>query len=120
MSDVKKCAAMIWQGSSHYGCPNKGKIERGGKHYCGMHDPVAVREKYDAREAQRKAVRKVELAAQSASASASAEQVRKAACFDDLLAALQAIEHRAECNSFNMGEDITVFARAAIAKATTP
>ena len=123
MSDVKKCAAMTYDGRAQYPCPNPGKIARDGKHFCGMHDPVAVREKYDAREAQRKAARKVELAAQLASDSASAEQARKAACFDDLLAALQDVigwvSGRERWHT-DEPEKAVDRARAAIAKATTP
>ena len=50
MESVKRtCEEQIWVVSgywSHYRpCTNKAKVERNGKHYCGIHDPEAQKAK---------------------------------------------------------------------------
>lgn len=40
-----KCCAMVWQGWHRYPCGNKASVEREGKFYCKVHDPVRIEEK---------------------------------------------------------------------------
>jgi uncharacterized Zn finger protein (UPF0148 family) len=51
--DAKCCAipTTAW-GYRPAPCGNRAKVERNGKFYCGIHDPVAVRAKRDARNAK--------------------------------------------------------------------
>lgn len=55
-SEKPKCEKRIWRRDSFHSaaCPNHGKVSRGGKWYCGMHDPVAVQARDDEREAKMK------------------------------------------------------------------
>lgn len=51
MSDVKqKCCGKSWSGWSDVHCSKNAKVERDGRHYCGIHDPVRIKE----RDAKRK------------------------------------------------------------------
>ncbi|KKN03617.1 hypothetical protein LCGC14_1106050, partial [marine sediment metagenome] len=50
---VQKCAGRIWRNYGYGYCLSKGKIERSGKYYCGLHDPERVTE----RRAKRRAIR---------------------------------------------------------------
>ena len=55
----KRCCAECVQsyGGQYYQCLNKAKVERNGKHYCGVHDPVRLAEKAAIREAKAEAER---------------------------------------------------------------
>jgi uncharacterized Zn finger protein (UPF0148 family) len=55
----QRCCAEVFQsyGMQRYPCPNKAKVERDGKHYCGVHDPVRLAEKAAIREAKAEAER---------------------------------------------------------------
>lgn len=45
------CAGLVWAGRiGHVPCPNRGKVERDGFAFCGVHDPERVK----AKEAERK------------------------------------------------------------------
>jgi hypothetical protein len=61
MADVKQyitCEERVWNGWSLHRCSRRSKVERNGKHYCGIHDPVRVAEKDAARKAKWDAERK--------------------------------------------------------------
>lgn len=47
-----KCSGRVFEHYHFRSCPNTGKIERDGKHYCRIHDPVRRKEKDDARKAK--------------------------------------------------------------------
>jgi hypothetical protein len=64
-------------------CTRVGSIERDGKFYCKQHDPVAVKQKQDARF-------KAWSEKYDSGRSAASERQHRADCFDDLLAALEA------------------------------
>ena len=34
------CCATTFRNWQRYSCGRRGKVERGGKHYCGIHDPA--------------------------------------------------------------------------------
>lgn len=51
--DRHRCATRVYAGSfSGHPCSKPGKVERGGKWYCGTHDPVRLHEKRAARAAK--------------------------------------------------------------------
>jgi hypothetical protein len=35
-----RCAAMVWDNFTRYTCPNGAKVNRDGKNWCRVHDPV--------------------------------------------------------------------------------
>lgn len=90
MTAVKKktCCGMIWAGYHRYACGNGAKFEREGNWYCGIHDPVKIKERQDAKEADWAAEFARKRAQDDAREAARKLQAHKAACFDVLLAAL--------------------------------
>jgi hypothetical protein len=54
MSD-QSCVKRVVDGYHAYPCGKKGKVERGGKWYCGMHDPIKLAERRSAKDAERNA-----------------------------------------------------------------
>lgn len=121
---IHLCSATVQQGFHSYGCSNLAKIERGGRWYCGTHDPVAVKAKRDARNARFMRELDARVAEREQAAASQAELERRAACFDDLLAALTGLlAQTSRCFALNAsGETAKVYAmdtaRAAIEKAT--
>lgn len=87
MSNV--CCAEVGDTWFRHACGKNAKFERDGKHYCGTHDPVAIRARRDKKNAQYDAEYNQRREVEKAKAAALAEQKRRADCFDDLLAALQ-------------------------------
>jgi len=91
MIENYKCCEQVYSGSPYfpYTCGKTAKVERDGKHYCGIHDPVRraekQREKREAWDAEYEA-KKQKLAKEKAEAD---EQKRRAGCFPDLLEALK-------------------------------
>lgn len=88
-----------------YGCTKPVRIEIDGKHYCAIHNPETVsqrKEKTRLRWNADNEKKRQKYAAQD-------EQVRRAACYDDLLAAVLATQfgfnHRRcpVCAGFNVG-----------------
>lgn len=53
--DMTLCRASIFNGWSSHQCSRKKAVERDGIGYCKQHDPIAVQEKRDARDAERRA-----------------------------------------------------------------
>lgn len=59
MNDKPKCCATVWPATGRHKsghgplrqaqCRNSGTVQRGGKWYCGVHDPVARRERANKR-----------------------------------------------------------------------
>jgi uncharacterized Zn finger protein (UPF0148 family) len=85
------CCKILFNGFGCRGnlCGNKAKFERDGKHYCGIHDPVTIKEKDDAKNAKWLAERDAIDASRNAARDAQKELERRAACFDNLLEALK-------------------------------
>ena len=52
---VQVCQGRVWSALSFYACGNRAKVERNGKHYCSVHDPVAKKERDAKRHAERDA-----------------------------------------------------------------
>ncbi len=50
-----RCCASRWDTYGKHECPNRSKVERDGKGYCGVHDPVAVKRRIDVRVANYRA-----------------------------------------------------------------
>ena len=120
------CQGQISQGwGRSYSCGNKAKVERDGKHYCGVHDPVAQAEKRAAKNATYEAQMARASAARKAAAAAADEMARKAAAHDglvvinaQLLAALQLIADTDHVDAALDPQRAIRAARAAIASAT--
>lgn len=57
--DRKPCAGRVFDGFgvSGWPCSRAGRVERDGRWYCKMHDPVAKRERSEARTAKLRAER---------------------------------------------------------------
>lgn len=69
-------------------CTKPAKVERDGKHYCGVHDPVRIAEKNHKRNAEWQVKWDAEKAEHEAMKQKTSEQKRRADCYDDLLEAL--------------------------------
>ena len=41
----KKCSVKVWSDWHNYPCSKKVTVERDGKHYCTIHDPVRIKNK---------------------------------------------------------------------------
>lgn len=56
MKESKQCCKNVYDHSLRFPhphpCKRAGKVERGGEWYCGTHDPVEKKKKYDARVAK--------------------------------------------------------------------
>ncbi len=51
-----RCGVRVYDGVYGYReCPNRVKVERNGKGYCGVHDPLAIKRRTDARAANHEA-----------------------------------------------------------------
>ena len=111
--DRHPCEASLLGGSvwsrHTYACGKTAKVERDGKWYCGIHDPVRV--------AAKRAERDAEYARKCTERSAKWSMERAA---PDLLAALKAVVHRTELGTalfHKLTEENAEQALAAIAKA---
>ena len=111
-TEAKTCCGSTWTSRWINHCHNKGKVERDGKWYCGIHDPVAVKKKRDERNAVYAEERKEAQSRIDARVKAEAEMARRAGCVDDLLDALQGVLRVADRATVEFDA-----ARAAIAKA---
>ena len=123
-ADKITCAHRGWDGPYRKICRLTGKLEHDGKMWCAIHHPPTVAAKKAARDAAWQEKWKNESTVRMAHALADAEQARRAECFDDLLAALQAIiaevkhidsDGYADCD---LHRDEIEAARAAITRAT--
>lgn len=124
------CCGDVWLSYRWVKCTKTGKVERDGKHYCGIHDPVAIKAKKDKQHAKWKQEWDAEAAANKAKAAAAAEQKRRADCYDDLLGALQAAidcgmvpttsAKEGGASKFSQQVVVADMIRAAIAKAVQP
>ena len=79
------CCGRRWDGYHYRDCSKPAKVEVEGKHYCGIHNPIAIAEKQAKRDAKWAEERKAEAKARAAKEDAA----RRAECFPDLLAALK-------------------------------
>lgn len=121
MSEKQMCCATSYSGSSFFGhkCGKTANVERDGKHYCGIHDPVRRSENQQAKREQWRAeyqAKQKQWAKEKADAD---EQKRRADCYPDLLGALQGlmqVESRGRVMPAGQEWDN---ARAAIKKATS-
>ncbi len=95
-TEKQKCSEIVWPAGAFRGhqCHNSAKVERDGKWFCGTHDPVAVIEKRDKKNAEFRAEVAARQKLQAEAAAKRNEQQRRAACFPELLEALKAIKER--------------------------
>ena len=49
MKNKQRCEKLVWKGWHGYPCRIPATVERGGKHYCRIHDPVYIEKKEQAR-----------------------------------------------------------------------
>ncbi len=131
MSGVQKlecCARVLGNnGWSGHKCTNKAKVERDGRHYCGTHDPEAIKRKRDAQNQKWDEERKAKYLKFQKQQAAEKLRDHKAACFDVLLSEMKrhlCILERAEAmpdkwQPLSVGTGIATLNgyRAAIAKA---
>ena len=47
MREPKECSATIWNGVGDPSCGRKGKVKRGKKWYCGIHDHLYTKQDVD-------------------------------------------------------------------------
>lgn len=103
---MEKCSGSTWGGRMGLlPCVSKAKVERNGKHYCGMHDPVRVKERQDARDAKRNQENAARDQHWKREDERRAEMKRRYDCHDALVSALrlarsymsEAIEYESPC-----------------------
>lgn len=117
------CCKLMWRGLGYNSrpCGKPSKIEVDGKHYCGIHNPVAKAEKNAKKQAEQTAKYEASAASQAAAKAKQAELERRAACYDELLEALQRLITNANGDAntgyFNVPVGSIKDAKAAIAKA---
>lgn len=86
-----------------YECGKTAKVERDGKHYCGTHDPVAIKARDDKRSMVFRQKYEAECDYRRKNAESAAEQKRRADCYDDLFHNLRDIDRRLrECISLGL------------------
>jgi len=120
----RKCPAKVYDSGamSSHTCGRAAAFEFGGRWFCKTHHPPTVKAKDEARHKAYTDKFNAEMARNAAARKAAAEQARRAACFDDLLEALQRLMQHANwmesCSHDDEGikRDIER-ASAAIAKA---
>jgi uncharacterized Zn finger protein (UPF0148 family) len=95
MAEKHVCVHQMWSNygfrGSYRDCGKTAMFDRDGKWYCGIHDPVAIAERLDARNAAINAKWEARLASNKAARDREAERDRRAAMFDELVAALEKI-----------------------------
>lgn len=116
------CCEKTWPKghSGSWPCANPAKVIRDGKPYCGVHDPVKVKARWEQKSAEWKEQAATKDAARAKADADSAERDRRADCYDDLLDALGAMVCLVRLKYGNLDADIwgeVVKAEEAIAKA---
>ena len=99
-----------------YSCGKTAGYEAEGKRYCLRHHPENVQRRQETRAAMERQKWHEESVARATIAETEAEVKRKAACYDDLLSALQTVS--AYWAGGDVPVDINAAMQAAIAKAT--
>ena len=97
-----KCCERTWPAGSYCSCDcwASAKVIRDGKPYCGRHDPLKVKAQREKRNAEWNARREAEKAARAKAEAERAERERRAACFDDLLMALEHVAKSLYVNDY--------------------
>lgn len=124
---TKQCCERIYSKFSFRGraCRIPASLEFQGRHYCKTHHPPTKEAKLEQKRQQERAAYERQAAVRSAVQQSAAEQKRRAECYPDLLAALQAILQGVKHDDAGDGyaeivlsTDDVQAARAAVAKAT--
>ena len=50
--EKQKCEGMFWNGFYNYQCSRNASAEVDGKHYCGTHNPIKIKERYEKKSKQ--------------------------------------------------------------------
>jgi hypothetical protein len=100
------------------GCRKPAKVERDGKHYCTVHDPVRRAQKNAERCAEEDARYAMIREQRAISAAAAIELQRRADCYDDLASALHLA--RMSLGWQSMSKETREVIDAALAKAGSP
>ena len=88
--EKQRCCNTKWTyGGYRRACTKTAKVERDGKWYCGVHDPVARAEKAEARLEQWRTKAQADIKARAEKESAAAEQKRRADLYDELVEFVQ-------------------------------
>lgn len=103
--EKQRCCNTKWTyGGYRRACTKTAKVERDGKWYCGVHDPVARAEKAEARLEQWRTKAQADIKARAEKESAAAEQKRRADLYDELVEALK------EMHSITSGVEGVIYA----------
>ena len=113
----KKCSHKYWGAFGDPVCSMTAKVEREGAWYCGIHDPMAIKQREGAKSAAFNDELNKRAAEKHSEAQARAEIARRAGCYDDLLEACSRLVGVMNLLDYE-NDHTTEFARAAIAKAT--
>lgn len=112
-----KCEGRVYHGvrpiGKYFPCENKGKVERDGKHYCGVHDPEKRTERSAARE-QKWAAERMEVNKRVDDAK---ETQRRAGLYEELLACLEWFVENDDTNDGGVWEDVNSFWLAGLRRA---
>jgi hypothetical protein len=119
-TEKHRCCGRTYKGFYGSACGRNAKVERNGKWYCGMHDPVAIAEKREARNKEFDLKWAAERAQEAKKEAEQKEKKRRADCFPELLEALKVMTALCRLRYGNL--DAGVFAEiekaeASIAKA---
>lgn len=122
MSEKQRCCVMVYSGGysiSRYQCSKNASVERNGKHYCGIHDPVRKKEREEKKSAERRAKWEASNKRYEKERAEADEQKRRAECFHDLLAELEHMLYIFDrgLGAGTIGRETCDKARAAITKA---
>jgi len=110
------CEIVFHARLSAHPCGKTAGYEFEGKRYCLRHHPENVLQKQKVKNDLERQKQHQESVARDNLLAAKAEVERKAACYDDLLAALQAVS--AYCGTGVVPADINAVMKAAISRAT--
>ena len=103
----------------------RAKVERNGMHYCGTHDPVAIKAREDKKKAERDAISEMRRKRYAEINAAQTERDRRADLFPELVEALQSMLDRyvslvqcGDCGNWDAeAETQVIAARSALNKA---
>ena len=90
-TEKHKCCGTVFDRGWPHPCSKTAKVERSGKWYCGIHDPVAREEKQKKQHAKWAEQWAKEREEAEALAKAKKQKEHRAACFPELLEALKVI-----------------------------
>lgn len=113
-----KCCAKVYGGGYWpHSCGRNAKVERDGRHYCGTHDPEAVKLRREKNNAEWQAKHNAERALWAEQRRLREQEKFKASMFDEMLDALKMVRDYVVTMK-GKGHEYQIVIDAAIAKAT--